>query len=188
MSNSISDSLSLRFSKIVSTWLATLEPQIGNSKPLLGLKSKILPNFACFPYIWHWNGQKLSIDSENSNYEPHFRKIDSNSSLNLKIGLLIKMGMAIFTGHIKSNKCWSLSKKSLRLVQFTSKILQNFLTGWIWIWIVKLNKGSNRISPHCTSGKSVVKLISTIKNVIDAPLCLRACVIGHFFWIKTLFP
>ena len=47
-----------------------------------------------------------------------------------------------------------MSKKRLRLVVFTSRILQNFLTGWIWIWIwmVKLNKGSNLISPHCTSG------------------------------------
>ena len=45
ISNSIFDPLSLRFSKIVASWLATLEPQIGNNYQLLSLKSEILSNF-----------------------------------------------------------------------------------------------------------------------------------------------
>ena len=53
ISNSIFDPLSLRFSKIIATWLATLEPLTENSYHLSGLKSDIFDNFACFLCIWH---------------------------------------------------------------------------------------------------------------------------------------
>ena len=45
---------SLRFSKIIATWLATVEPHIVNSSQLLSFQIEIVnfSNFACFPYIW----------------------------------------------------------------------------------------------------------------------------------------